>query len=232
MTLNKTAMKVVTLLLFIISGVTISAQSSINVELKQELIKIEKDDQDLRRLFFYPKIFEAKSDSLQKAYGLEGSKLKDALSNRMKENDSINLVKIESIIEKHGYPGKSLVGQYQSDVAWAVIQHSGEEIIGKYLHILKSAADNDELSFTAYALSLDRYLMYNDKPQIYGTQGNKVKLKGIEDLQTIIWPIENPDGVNKLRKKVGFPQTVKKYAKSIGIKYKVYSMDDLILSEK
>lgn len=225
-------MKVFTLLLFIISGFILSAQSTINEELKQELIKINKDDQDLRRLFFYPKIYEAKSDSLKKAYSVDDSKLKEALAKKMKENDSINLVKVESIIEKYGYPGKSLVGERESNTAWAVIQHSDLEIIEKYLETLKKAADNKELRFTSYALSLDRSLMYAGKPQIYGSQGKMVNLKGIEKPQLIIWPIENPKEVNKLRKKVGFPQTVKKYAKDLGIKYKVYFMEDLTLTQE
>lgn len=205
-----------------------SAQTELNEELKTELRKIDDDDQNLRKLYFVKKTYESKLDSLKTQYNTNDIGVKKILVDNMRENDSLNIIKIEGIIDKYGYPGKSLVGQKESGVAWAVIHHSTPEILNKYLDTIKKAADNGEIEFTKYALSLDRVLMYNNKPQIYGSQAKDVKLVGSKERKLIIWPIENPKKVHELRKKAGFYESLRKYAKNLGIKYKVYLMEDIV----
>ena len=64
----------------------------------------------------------------------------------------------------------------------------------------------------------DRYLMNLGKEQIYGSQGTTLRYlnkEGKEELASFIWPIKNAKNVNKLRKKVGFEDTVEDYAKDI-----------------
>lgn len=203
------------------------AQPKINEELKIELIKIDEDDQNLRKIYAIQEVYRLKSDSLKKEFGVDDVGLKKILIEKITKNDSLNLIKIESIIKEYGYPGKSLVGQRESGVAWQVIQHSNPAIMRKYLDVLKKAVDQEEIEFTKYALTLDRILMSEKKPQIYGSQANHVKLVGGNELQLIIWPIDDAKNVNKLRRKVGFEQSIKKYAKNMGIKYRVYSIEDI-----
>ncbi|NRT10732.1 hypothetical protein [Flavobacterium sp. 14A] len=131
---------------------------------------INKDDQIFRRLYFFKDDYESKSDSLKKLFKVDDIGLKEILVKSMMKNDSINLLKIEKIIQKYGYPGKSLVGETESDVAWEVIQHATFETRKKYLNLLKSTADKNEIRFTLYALTLDRVLMEENKLQKYGSQ--------------------------------------------------------------
>ena len=215
-------------ILVIISSLT-SAQIKVNEELKNELNIINKDDQIFRRLYFFKDEYESKSDSLKKLFKVDDIGLKEILVKSMMKNDSINLLKIEEIIQKYGYPGKSLVGENESSVAWEVIQHATFETRKKYLNLLKSTADKNEIRFTLYALTLDRVLMEENKLQKYGSQGREVVLSKTKEKIMIIWPIENPEKVNKLRRKAGFDETIKKYAKHFGIDYKVYAIDDLDL---
>lgn len=203
------------------------AQTKINEQLSTELSKIDEDDQNLRRIYFIQEVYQLKSDSLKKEFGVDDVGLKKILVEKITKNDSLNLIKIESIIKEYGYPGKSLVGQRESGVAWQVIQHANPEIMKKYLDILKKAADKGEIEFTKYALTLDRILMSEKKPQIYGSQAKMVKLVGRNELQLIIWPIEDAKNVNKLRRKVGLNQSIKKYAKNMGIKYRAYSIQEI-----
>lgn len=220
-------MKTILITILIFVSLVSTAQTKLNEELKNELSKINDDDQDLRKIYFIQKVYDSKSDSLKKEFNVDDAGLKKILENKIRENDSLNLIKIESIIKEHGYPGKSLVGQNESDVAWAVIQHASPQIMKKYLAVLKKAVDDNEIEFTKYALTLDRVLMSENKPQIYGSQATKVKLVGIDEPQLIIWPIENPKTVDKLRRRVGFYESVRKYAKNMGIKYKVYLIEDI-----
>jgi uncharacterized membrane protein YphA (DoxX/SURF4 family)/peroxiredoxin len=125
--------------------------------------------------------------------------------------DSLNLNYIENIIAKKGYPGKSMVGDKTGNAAWYVIQHSNK--IDKYIDVVKKAADSNEIPFRLYAMMLDRHLMYNNKPQIYGTQGSSYFI-GSPDEINFIWPIQNPDSVNILRKEV-FNSTIEEYGKNL-----------------
>ncbi|MCK0124683.1 hypothetical protein MWU76_09730 [Gelidibacter sp. F2691] len=204
-----------------------TAQINLNEELKREIWKINEDDQNLRKIYFVQEVYDLKSDSLKKEYGVDDVELKKILVEKIKNYDSLNLIKIESIIKEHGYPGKSLVGHNESGVVWQVIQHSTPIIMRKYLDVLKKAADEGEIEFTKYALTFDRILVSENKPQIYGSQAKKVKLLGSNEYQLIIWPIADSKSVNKLRRKAGFKESIKKYAKNMGIAYKPHLIEDL-----
>ena len=140
----------------------------------------------------------------------------------MNKYDAENIKKIETIISKYGYPGKSLVGEPTNRASFLVIQHSDK--IPKYLPVIKVAAEKKELPFRSYAMMLDHYLMEKKEQQIYGSQG--LEIGGIP----IIWPIKDPSNVNKLRKNVGFSQTVEEYSKDLfgnNFEYKVYNLKEV-----
>ena len=140
--------------------------------------------------------------------------------------DSSNLKFIEEVISKKGYPGKSKVGLKTGEVAWYVIQHSDQ--IGKYIDTIKVAADRKEIPFRLYAMMLDRYLMQQNQPQVYGTQGFSYFV-GTPNEISIIWPIENLDSVNILRKDI-FGTTVEEYAKQMfgnDFEFRNYSIQEV-----
>lgn len=217
------------IIIFLISiSAFANAQNKINTEIQNELIQIDKDDQTLRKIFFIKDIFDAKKDSLTKYYHADETEVKEILKNQIKKNDSLNMIKIDRIIQSYGYPGKSLVGEKASIIAWEVIQHSNNP--KKYIDVLKTSAENHEIDYHLYAMTLDRVLMVENKPQMYGSQAKNVTLKKTKNSQLIIWPIENPKEVNKRRKTASFPETnIKKYAKQLGIKYKTYNLDDIVM---
>jgi hypothetical protein len=143
------------------------------------------------------------------------------LQNRI---DSLNVVFIESVFKKYGYPGKTLVDTPANESAWYIIQHSSK--IHQYIDIIKKAADEKEIPFHLYAMMLDRDLMNQGKEQVYGTQATCQKFKNIKD-ECIIWPIKDPDKVNERRKKAGFPNTVEENATRLGIVYRVINLEDV-----
>jgi hypothetical protein len=138
-------------------------------------------------------------------------------------------VRVEAIIKQYGYPGKSLVGTPANEAAFYVIQHSDH--IDQYIPIIKKAAEQKELSFTLYAMMLDRSLMYNRKEQIYGTQAKGFetidKATGKKIFKMIIWPVQNPKTVNALRKKAGFDQTIEENAQRLGVEYEVLTLQQV-----
>ncbi|RNC86695.1 MAG: DoxX family membrane protein [Winogradskyella sp.] len=128
------------------------------------------------------------------------------------EIDSSNLKFIKAIIDKNGYPGKSLVGEPTNTSAWYVIQHSNS--IEEYLPVIKEAAANGELPKRLAAMMEDRYLMERGEAQIYGTQGSSYGLNSDNPI-SFMWPIKDLENVNKLRKEAGFLDTVEENAKRI-----------------
>ncbi len=171
-----------------------------------------------------------KGDSLSTVYGVKKEDLNDYLWKLQGEIDSLNTFRIEQIIEEYGYPGISLVGKPTNEAAFYIIQHS--KVIDEYLPVIKEAAEKNELRFVLYAMMLDRSLMFQDKEQVYGTQGSGMSVKnkktGNWENLSFIWPIKDPATVNQRRKAAGFDQTVEESAKSIGIDYKVYTLDEIL----
>ena len=132
--------------------------------------------------------------------------------NKQQEIDSSNTVFIENVFSKHGYPGKSLVGEKTNSTAWYVIQHSNK--IAEYLPLIKEASNKNELPKRLVAMMEDRYLMGQGKKQIYGTQGSSYGIGSDKSLD-FIWPIEDLDNVDSRRKEIGFDSTLEEYAKNL-----------------
>ena len=101
-------------------------------------------------------------------------------------------------------------------------------LIFKYLPVIKRAAGQGELSFHLYAMMLDRYLMDENKEQIYGSQGAYRTLNNGKT-EWIIWPIKDADHVNARRKAAGFDNTVEANAHALGITYRKLYLKEVIL---
>ena len=138
--------------------------------------------------------------------------------------DSVNMIYIESIFKTKGYPGKSMVGEPTNTAAWSVLQHNSDKI-SEYLPMIKKAGQEGELPMRLVAMMEDRYLMNENQPQVYGTQG-RLENNG----EQFIWPIEDPINVNARRKKAGFDTTIEEYSKGLFGKeyeYKPLTMDEV-----
>jgi hypothetical protein len=196
------------------------SQSKINQALKHELDSIYVEDQLYREILFDEK-YKNKKDSLIKAYNIIRD-FNEFFNEKMYLADVSNMKRVEKIIEKYGYPGKSLVGEPTNEAVFYVLQHSPK--INQYISIVEKAAKENELKFTFYAMMLDRSLLSQNKMQIYGTQGYGFQTKS-QGFKNVIWPIENPEKVNELRKKVGFKKTVEESAKSMNIEYQILTLE-------
>ena len=97
------------------------------------LATIYEDDQKLRRKL---------GDSLNPLPEKEKSKLWEM----QKQLDSINLIRIDSILNFHGYPTVQEVGHDLFKTIWLVLQHQENvEIRNKYLEYLDGKLSDGEL---------------------------------------------------------------------------------------
>jgi hypothetical protein len=217
-------MKRFTLIIFLFSNLFACGQNKINLVLKKQLDSVMILDQKYRdtlTLLMNPQKVDSVSNHLSFAPG-HAMNHYWALQNRL---DSLNVIFIEGVFKKYGYPGKTLVDAPANESAWYIIQHSKK--IHKYLPMMKKAAYNNELPFHLYAMMLDRDLMNNGKEQIYGSQGVCRPLKSGKNIGCYIWPIKDAVTVNQRRQKAGFEQTVEQNATRIGIVYSVISIDEV-----
>jgi len=195
-------------------------QNTVNFKLKKQLDSVYELDQRYRAVMMDP----AKKDSFIKSMRITPQQADNAVWSLMRNSDSTNINFIEKIIGKHGYPGKSIVGEPTNEAAWNVIQHSTK--IHVYIALIKDAAEKGELPFRLYAMMFDRDLMNQGKEQVYGTQVRSQKIKSGK-MATFVWPIQDPDGVNERRSKAGFDSTIEENARKLGVTYHVMKMDEI-----
>jgi hypothetical protein len=129
--------------------------------------------------------------------------------------DSCNLVQVEAMIKKYGWPGKSFVGARGNNTVFLVIQHADIKTQEKYFPMMQQSVADSESRPCDMALLQDRILMRQGKKQIYGSQ-IVLNNTGGED----IYPIEDEKNVNIRRQKAGL-EPIEEYAKYFGIEYKL-----------
>jgi uncharacterized membrane protein YphA (DoxX/SURF4 family) len=187
-----------------------NATPNLNLDLQKELDAIYKTDQGIRQIFMSQDPEEQKAIAIRNGIPVQDN-FKDYFP-LSKEIDSSNILAVEKIIAKYGYPGKRLVGEPLNKAAYYVIQHSTK--IPKYLELIKSTAKEGELPMSLAAMMEDRLLMYEGKEQIYGTQGRTININQ-PNQQNIIWPIADFENINKRRSEAGFTDTVEENAKHL-----------------
>lgn len=122
--------------------------------------------------------------------------------NRQKMNaiDSTNTAKLEALIAQYGFPTWKLVGREGSHNAWLIAQHS-HALLPWYLTQLRQAVQENNADNYDLAYMEDRFLMYQGRPQIYGSQ---MSWRIVAD-DTIkgFYPIVDVEHVNERRLPVG-----------------------------
>ncbi|WP_162427751.1 DUF6624 domain-containing protein [Pontibacter pudoricolor] len=182
-------------------------EANYNKPLKAQLEQIFESDQQIRREFL----------AAREKHGMESAEAQ-ALIQKMMQSDAENQKQVIAIIEKYGWPGKSMVGPHASNAAFLVIQHTPreqKEIMGKYLPLLREAVAKGEAAKSQLALMEDRYLMYNDKPQLYGSQVTTNQATKQQEL----YKVEDEANLDKRRAEMEL-EPIKDYLKRFGIEYR------------
>jgi hypothetical protein len=178
-----------------------TAPASKEPSLRKELLAMEKVDQEVRAAWL--KALGEKGIYLQDAKPItDPSLLKVFLeeSAKMAAVDQKNRERLKEILDKHGWPGKSLVGKDGAHAAWLVVQHAGSDLaLQKRCLDLMKAAPKGEVDPKDIAHLTDRILVADKQEQVYGTelQGDGGTFKPR--------PIRDEANVDKRRAEVGLP---------------------------
>lgn len=173
--------------------------------LKAQLESVYVRDQTLRQLYMEAEEkFGEDSDEMNYFWQL------------VSEQDSINELVVVKILEEKGWVGRSQVGGQANMALWLVIQHAPLEIQEKYLPLLKASVLKGESQGSHLAMLEDRIQMFNQKPQIYGSQIVPDEATG----KMKIYEIKDPEYVNQRRKEVGLGP-IEDYVSRWGIEWTV-----------
>ena len=125
--------------------------------LAKKLKGIFNDDQNIRNKY------------IKKNYPI-GSKKRDNLVNEMQRIDSINVVKIEAIINKHGWLGADSVGYIGNKAFFYVIQHANIDTQISYFPIILDALAKGYVQPYQMAYLIDRISLRKKRLLIFGSE--------------------------------------------------------------
>ena len=160
-----------------------------NDDLRVELEQLLEADEALRK----------EAWGIIEEHGPSSPQAEEALK-RGEDAARIRIAKLTEILDEHGWPGRSLVGEKACRGAFLVLQHADLEMQKKYLPLLREATAAGEIKRTALPLLEDRVLMKDGKEQLYGSQ-----LVHGKDGQPELWPIADEAHVDERRASMGLP---------------------------
>lgn len=206
---------------------TLAGWSTIRERIETKYLEKNKisSNRDLAIELFYMYIEDQRYRSLSKNYKKEplifGTSKYAKVSREHEDLTANNLKRLKKIIKKYGWPTFSMVGKEAASGAFYLIQHAEKKYIKKYINFMKDAAMVGEASKSDYARMYDRLCVFQGKKQYYGTQltaSMKTDDSGGQLVGLKFYPIENPETINKRRKKMGL-NPIEQYAKKKGVVY-------------
>ncbi|TMQ29321.1 MAG: hypothetical protein E6K70_25860 [Planctomycetota bacterium] len=166
-----------------------------NESLRKELLRLMEEDQAARKKFIEWLSRQGKGDMKKDLAGDQ------PVARSIREIDRKNIARMKEIVDKYGWPGKSLVGADGANAAWLLVQHADQHrtFQKKCLELVKAA--------------FKQVLVGEGKKQIYGSQCQQ------KDGKLLPSPIEDEANVDKRRKEVGL-NPLAEYAKQLAETYK------------
>jgi hypothetical protein len=155
-----------------------------NPALREELLQMFKQDQSIR------------DEMIAKGIDYPDQ----ATREKMRSIDAANLSRLKVILQKYGCPGPGLVGPDGSEAAFYIVQHADYTFQKKTLPQISKECLAGRLSWSKYALLLDRTLVGEGKPQIYGTQAKPFEYWNGKE--PVLYPIKDEADVDKRRAKL------------------------------
>lgn len=180
------------------------AEKDLDKPLVAILDTIYQDDQEYR----------LQMNDIKKKYGWKSDEMA-TVTKIIIEKDSINLIKIEKILDERGWLGSNIIGAEGNTTLFLVIQHADIETQLKYLPMMREAVKIGNANAGSLALLEDRVALRQGKRQIYGSQ-----IQINENGDKFVQPLIDPKHVDKRRAEVGLG-TLAEYTKHFGFTWDI-----------
>jgi uncharacterized protein DUF6624 len=161
-----------------------SVQTVIEVFLREELLSMAAEDGAVReRLVEDGTLFDGYNPLMAIVHRRNGDRLGE-------------------MVDAHGWPGRSLVGDDGADAAWLVLHHAigDPELQRRCLPLLELAAAGGDVPAWHAATLLDSIRFHEGRPQVYGSVFDWDERGEMAPCR-----IEHAEGVDERRAAVGLP---------------------------
>jgi hypothetical protein len=129
--------------------------------------------------------------------------LEIAVGERLRSIDLSNTEALKKLLPADGWFRNSKHGRTITHGAWLIAQHSPDQEFRAFaLAKLKQRLASGDVDARDYALMFDRVRLDTQRPQVYGSQA--ICKNGF----LILYPIEQPEAVDRLREEIGWSQTI------------------------
>lgn len=164
-------------------------------ELRKELLARVKRDQEVRQ-----KTIDWMKENKVSFEDLPDDFLEQPAVQEEMRVDRENREWLKTIVERHGWPGKTLVGIDGAHAAWLLVQHASadHEFQRDCLRRMEQCAAG-EVANVDLAYLTDRVRLAEGKPQRYGTQLE------IRDGRWQPRHVEDPENLDRRRREIGLP---------------------------
>lgn len=186
---------------------TINTDKNYYLALNEKLSNIYDEDQKYREL----------AQSTYIKLGSESPQMA-ALWKTIDKIDSVNILEITSILNKHGWLGSEIVGTKGNSALFLVIQHSNVKTQEKYLPMLRNAVMINDALPRDLAFLEDRISLAKGKGQIYGSQLGRDEKSN----KFYLLPLQDPDNIDKRRAKIGL-EPLSEYLKKWDVEWDLRS---------
>ena len=123
--------------------------------------------------------------------------------------DKPNTARLNEIFNQHGFPTQKTVGKDGVQAFLLILQHTPDETLRqKCLKPITKAFKRREIPPMDYANYVDRLLVRQNKPQIYGSNFE------IKEGKLVMSKTRKRKNLNNRRRKIGLP-TIEEYAKQL-----------------
>lgn len=173
-----------------------------------KIVKANKDEAEkdfdkplvamLDTIYIEDQTYRRQIGEIEEKFGRESDEMKKHWK-LINEKDSINLIKIQKILDEKGWLGSNVIGSQGNSTLFLVIQHSSLEVQEKYLPMMRDAVKNGKANSSSLALLEDRVALRKGGKQIYGSQIGRDQETG----EYFVSPLIDPENVDKRRAEVG-----------------------------
>ncbi|MFN0015883.1 MAG: DUF6624 domain-containing protein [Saprospiraceae bacterium] len=187
--------------------------------MKQEKLKKIRSNPlsiELEQIHFLDQYYRVKRDSVLEFHNLKSPEMQDWMR-RWTLQDSVNYLRVNEILEQHGWLGPDEVTEYASRAFWLVLQHADRNLPGqeKWLPVMREAVQKGKAKSQDLAYLEDRVLKNQGKPQRYGSQMHTDPVTK----EFVLYPVEDPANLDQRRKSVGLGP-IKDYLELMGATWK------------
>ncbi len=140
--------------------------------------------------------------------------------------DRVHADRLKEIVDHIGWPTREMVGLKATQAAYMVIQHAGHDndFQNRCLALMVDLVEQGELPASYVALLTDRIRVFQDQPQVFGTQMSMAPNEHGVMVPTPTVPIEDPEHLDDRRKLMGMPPH-REFVSAIAIAYQAMQSD-------